>query len=77
MKIDRSKWEPCKYCRNDDGRKFLSFDGAGDGITIEIDNELACIESDSFGFIIGYCPMCGRPLTEQAWQEIERRVFCE
>lgn len=73
MKIDRTKWKPCEFCRNDDGRKILSFDGAGDSIIIEIDNWLACIESDSFGFLIEYCPKYGRPLTEQAWQELERR----
>ena len=24
-----------------------------------------------------YCPMCGRPLTEEAWAELKRRVFGE
>lgn len=24
-----------------------------------------------------YCPVCGRPLTDEAWTELERRVFGE
>ena len=76
MKIDRSKWNPCEYCcGQDNGRKAIGFDGAGDAITLENDGHMAAIESDSFGFLIEYCPKCGRPMTEQAWQELERKVF--
>lgn len=74
MKIDRSKWVPCQFCRTKN-RIHLGFDGYGDAISIVTDNNAAAIESDSFGFIVGYCPMCGRPLTEQVWQELERKVF--
>ena len=74
--IDRSKWEPCQFCRTKN-RIHLGFDGYDDAISIVTDNNAAAIESDSFGFIVGYCPMCGRPLTEQSWQELERRVFGE
>lgn len=74
--IDRSKWETCQFCRTKN-RIQLGFDGYDDAISIVTDNNAAAIESDSFGFIVGYCPMCGRPLTEQVWQELERRVFGE
>lgn len=76
MKIDRSKWEPCQFCRTKNNIQ-LGFDGYDDAIYITTDNDAAAIESDSFGFLIEYCPKCGRPLTDQAWEELERRVFGE
>ena len=24
-----------------------------------------------------YCKYCGRPMTEEAWEELERKVICE
>lgn len=75
-RINREAWEPCEWCcGKENGRKALCFDGAGDSVTIEIDENAAAIESDSFGFIVNFCPKCGRPLTDEAWAELERR-FC-
>ena len=71
--IDREKWEPCKFCRSEN-KAPLGFDSANDVVTIVTDNNAAAIEADSFGFIVGYCPRCGRPLTEEAWAKLERRV---
>lgn len=76
MKIDRIKWEPCRFCRAKN-MIHLGFDGYNDAIYITTDNDAAAIESDSFGFLIEYCPKCGRPLTEQAWKELERKIFDE
>lgn len=33
-----------------------------------------CALNGQFG-LNNYCSNCGRPLTEQAWAELERRVF--
>lgn len=44
-RIDREKWEPCKWC----------------------------VLNGQFG-LNNYCSACGRPLTEEAWAELERRV---
>lgn len=74
--IDHKKWNPCPFCRSNN-RIPLAFDGYNDAISIVTDNNAASIESDSFGFLIEYCPKCGQPLTEQAWQELERRIFDE
>ena len=51
----------CEYCEN---YKQLGLDGSGDGIVIERDKErgLAGIGSDSWEFLINYCPMCGEKL---------------
>ena len=73
--IDREAWEPCLFCCEErKGRKTLAFDEAGDAVTIEIDGNAAAIESDSMGFIIKFCPECGRPLTDKAWAELEKRL---
>lgn len=44
--LDRSQWEGCDYCADDD-----------------------CPLLD-----YKYCPMCGKPMTEAAWKELERRI---
>ena len=73
--IDRETWEPCLFCcEKTKGRKTLAFDSAGDAVTIEIDGTKAAIESDSMGFIVKFCPECGRLLTDEAWNELEKRL---
>lgn len=73
--IDREAWEPCLFCcEKNKGRKTLAFDSAGDAVTIEIDGDNAAIESDSMGFIVRFCPECGRPLTEEGWDMLEKRL---
>lgn len=73
IKLNREAWEPCKYCG--DGRKSLASDAAGDLVTLEIGvNGFAAIESDSWGFLVSYCPRCARPLTDAAWAALEERI---
>ena len=74
-RVDREAWEPCLFCCEErKWRRPLAFDEAGDAVTIEIDGNAAAIESDSMGFIIKFCPECGRPLTNKAWDELEKRI---
>lgn len=75
-RIDRERWVECPRCRAEN-REPLGYDGADDAVSIVIGNNAAAIEADSFGFTVSYCPKCGRPLTEEAWAELERRVFSE
>lgn len=58
MKIDRTKWEPCKYCEG--------------GIYSDFAYDYSMGEDTG-----NYCKYCGRPMTEQAWKELERRIFDE
>ncbi len=50
VKLDRSRWEGCRFCGDEEVVNFL----------------LAKKEK--------FCPYCGRPLTEEAWAELERRI---
>lgn len=68
--IDREGWEPCEFCGKADfgeygfeiGRSYV---------------KIACAlgswrfpAEEQFHF----CPKCGRPLTEEAWAELEKRM---
>lgn len=46
-KLDRSRWEGCKFCNKINP---------------------TCLKG------IMYCAKCGRPITEEAWAELERRI---
>lgn len=79
MKIDRSKWKPCEYC-NDQNDPCLQ-EGCFRknrwkcGFSCDKYNEYR--ERKNILEKSQYCPVCGYPLTEQAWKELERRVFGE
>lgn len=67
--IDRSKWKPCEWCgsigkKPDNWVCSLEDDN---GYTITNNHMVVCATAN-------YCPVCGRPLTEEAWAELERRV---
>lgn len=62
--IDREAWEPCEVCGK-----------ADNGITATYSTE------DMQGFTstirhinASYCPKCGRPRTQEAWAELEKRA---
>lgn len=86
-KIDRNKWEPCECCKEPIGAEpykqekypgICDFDvilDGGDEITVYAYNHYTPItEEICFSFPVSFCPKCGRPLTEQAWQELEKRL---
>lgn len=56
-KLDRSRWNGCKLCTEDE-------------IVIQLDSDF------EFALPAEYCPNCGRPLTEEAWADLERRIGC-
>lgn len=64
--IDREKWKPCKKCKS-----CASCTGS-----IENPNELPCSQCEHYCNYIPrkYCPECGRPLTQEAWAELGKRI---
>lgn len=63
--IDREAWSPCELCRG----KHLQTVGFDDRIYLCGGNSKPP-ENEKFRF----CPKCGRPLTEDAWAELENRL---
>ena len=86
--IDREAWEPCEYCNGKTNlyqhthttKLFMNTFGEA---AILITKCMACPPyadccmngiSVNSAFKINFCPNCGRPLTEEAWQEFEKKV---
>ena len=70
--IDRSKWEPCAVCENETCRTCINA-----GMVSYGDPCCECDATASGGSYYepsNFCPHCGRPLAEEAWAELERRV---
>lgn len=65
--IDREAWEPCEWCGDLGDSRYKLYAGfcmqkAADDIFEEETEKL------------NHCPKCGRPLTEEAWAELENRL---
>lgn len=75
-KLDRSRWEGCEHCMAgwdyNDYRKWLE----GELGEIRISKDELNIDVGPYWETvkIKFCPYCGRPLTEKAWAELERRI---
>lgn len=64
--IDREAWEPCKLCG---GAKYVY----GQASAVAPNEDKGQIETEVEGDF-DYCPICGRPLTPEAWAELEKRL---
>ena len=58
--IDRSKWECCLWCKD---LQYLPYEMCAD-VKMPGGSEIGA----------SFCPSCGRPLTEEAWAELEKRM---
>lgn len=58
--IDRSEWEFCLWCKD---LQYLPHEMCA-GVKMPGGSEIGA----------SFCPSCGRPLTEEAWAELERRL---
>lgn len=68
MKQDRSRWEGCHHCNNKCCCTCIHS-------TKDMNDEPCCACCSASEYKAGeYCPNCGRPLTEEAWAELERRI---
>lgn len=68
--LDRSRWEWCDFCEK--ACRNCIYSGGAMGR----EPCRSCVGFSKFvsRFPGEYCRECGRPLTEQAWAELERRV---
>ena len=86
--IDREAWEPCEYCnggrtlyqKTNSTKLIMNTFGMAATLVTECSScpphADCCIKdiSTNSAFRIKFCPECGRPLTEAAWAELEKRV---
>ncbi|NCE63703.1 hypothetical protein D1159_03695 [Pseudoflavonifractor sp. 524-17] len=66
--------ESCEMCSTQWTQADWADGGAHD---FRIDGDTLYYFDAQFGWEgvkINYCPFCGRPLTEEAWAELERRI---
>lgn len=71
-RLDREEWEPCedcedysvKCCANCRYRENLQYQDPC--------NSCYCV--DKWEPKENFCPECGRPLTDEAWQMLEKRI---
>ena len=89
--IDRSKWERCEFCNGktvlyqytNSTKLFVNTFGGAATLVTECNDcppyADCCMKdiSANSAFRIKFCPECGRPLTEEAWAELERRLSGE
>ena len=69
-RLDRSAWKPCEFCKRADFGEF------GFEITKHFSKISCALGSYRFPkeeqFL--FCPKCGRPLTDTAWDMLEKRL---
>ena len=68
-RIDRSACEPCEQCRN--GNTIIDIPGCDE---FRLVYKGKSNEQMHFLFQFPFCPHCGRPLTDAAWEMLERRL---
>lgn len=80
VKLDRSRWDGCDLCISWDTKKPID-DMHGDIVIHHgaITSFLGYREIYDYRDrkVLGdfmFCPFCGRPLTEEAWAELEGRI---
>lgn len=69
LHIDREKWEPCKECNEKtcENCDFL----VTESWEAPCKN---CINRSCWKPLNKFCPECGRPLTDEAWAEMQKRL---
>lgn len=72
--MDRSRWSGCQMCTTE--YKCTDWaDGGAHDFRIHGD-VLYCFDAQLGweGTHVKYCPFCGRPLADEAWAELERKI---
>lgn len=69
VKLDRSRWEGCSECSKPWCITCVRYDSRSTGTPCTT----SCIGYSKHESV-KFCKNCGRPLTEEAWAELERRI---
>lgn len=74
--IDREAWEPCEVCSEQDDPCYKDgcFKENAPKCEYRCDKYLAWRRNLRRIRLAKFCPKCGRPLTEEAWAMLEKRL---
>ena len=67
--IDREAWKPCRTCEDDNCGMCVNA-----GTYRHFDPCDKCDDEDSQYESANFCPKCGRPLTDEAWDMLKKRL---
>lgn len=75
-KLDRSRWEGCPMCTAHYTKyDWNTYDVGAHEFRVSGSSLMYCDQLYGWeGIGIHFCPNCGRPLTEEAWAKLERRM---
>lgn len=77
-KLDRSRWKGCEHCDIEwEPKEFWNDDYEYSSHEFRIDDDSILYHDSKFGWEgvkIKFCPFCGCPLTEEAWEVLERKI---
>lgn len=69
--IDREAWKPCEHCKP---KCRICANCSILGKCGEPQVCVDCKDYSNFYSDYNYCDYCGRPMTKEAWEELEKRV---
>lgn len=67
--IDREAWEPCGACK--DGKITIH---VPEFRAMAVCNQHMDHEAFDLTLRLNFCPLCGRPMTEEAWAMLEKQL---
>ncbi|WP_298730219.1 hypothetical protein [uncultured Subdoligranulum sp.] len=70
--LDRSAWEPCEYCEDYSGKCCANCWNGGNQAHQEPCKSCYC--ASKWKPKENFCPYCGRPMHDAAWEMLERRL---
>lgn len=72
-RLDRIRWKGCEYCNDPQPYKDCVLPDGTERFLCALDDQPlpSCYINTRH---VEFCPHCGRPLTEEAWAELERRI---
>lgn len=73
-RLDRSAWEPCDDCKEISYWDEKCDNCKYDDFFAHQEPCASCESKSKWEPCYSFCPTCGRPLTDAAWEMLERRV---
>lgn len=71
-RLDRSAWEPCAYC--EDYSVKCCENCGNQGVPVHKEPCKSCYCANNWKPKKNFCSVCGRPLTDAAWDILEKRL---